>query len=230
MTIPITVGVLALQGAFAEHLQYLARASESPHLTKYQFQFLAVRTPPQLAQCDALVIPGGESTAMSLIAERTQMLDPLLQFVATKPVWGTCAGLIFLASQITNARPHQKILGGMAVEVARNAFGRQQDLFEAQCDFSSFAPISNFRTIFIRAPVVTAVEFSESAKPGAVLANCTNNAKVEVLHRLENGLVVAVRQGNKLGTSFHPELSHDYRFHAWFLEEFVIGIKSEKPV
>lgn len=223
MTGHFTVGVLALQGAFREHLEYLARAVEAPQLAKYSFTFVPVRTPEQLAQCSALVIPGGESTTMLLIAERTEMLEPLLTFVAEKPVWGTCAGLIFLASRITNARPHQRALGGLAVEVARNAFGRQQDLFVAPCDFSSFAPISDFPAVFIRAPVVSAVELGPE-KPGSVLAKCTNPAPVEVLHTLESGLVVAVRQGNKLGTSFHPELSDDVRFHAWFVEEFVVGM------
>lgn len=236
MTKDFTVGVLALQGAFAEHLDYLARAATDSTLTKYSFDFVPVRTADQLAQCNALVIPGGESTSMSLIAERTGMLDPLVQFAAEKPVWGTCAGLIFLAAQITNARPHQKALGGMAVEVARNAFGRQLDLFDHTEDFSLFAPgLSDFPTIFIRAPVVTGIEVGAKFKqvgprgvaPGefgaTVNAACTNTAPVEILHALENGLVVAVRQGNKLGTSFHPELSADVRFHRWFLLEFVVG-------
>lgn len=230
------VGVLALQGAFAEHLDYLAQAASAANLSKYTFTFLPVRTTEQLASCHALVIPGGESTSMSLVAERTGMLEPLVQFAAEKPMWGTCAGLIFLASEITNARPHQKALGGLAVLVARNAFGRQLDLFDLGEDFALFAPgLNEFRTIFIRAPVVTGVlEGAKTMLVGprgivsgetgyTVRANCTNKAPVEILHTLENGLVVAVRQGNKLGTSFHPELSHDVRFHGWFLQEFVVG-------
>lgn len=237
MTKTYTVGVLALQGAFAEHLEYLTEAAQRPELAKYSFTFTAVRTADQLSHCDSLVIPGGESTAMSLVAERTGLMDPLVEFVAQKPVWGTCAGLIFLASEITNARPHQKALGGMAVVVARNAFGRQLELFDQSEDFSQFAPgLHDFRTIFIRAPVVTAVVEGAKAvavgprgvvEPGqhgtTVRAECSNTAPVEILHTLDNGLVVAVRQGNKLGTSFHPELSHDVRFHGWFLQEFVVG-------
>ncbi|KAM9928785.1 hypothetical protein OXX59_001604, partial [Metschnikowia pulcherrima] len=92
-----TVGVLALQGAFAEHLEYLTEASRLPQLINAAFSFIPVRTPVQLSQCDALVVPGGESTSMSLIAERTGMFDPLVEFARQKPVWGTCAGLIFLA-------------------------------------------------------------------------------------------------------------------------------------
>lgn len=242
MTQSYTVGVLALQGSFAEHLAHFARAAE--HLP-YSLAFTAVRTPEQLAACDALVIPGGESTTMSLIAERTGMLEPLRHYAAARPVWGTCAGLIFLALEIHNARPHQRSLGGMAVLVARNAFGRQQELFDVECDFSTFAPaLGNFRTVFIRAPVVVAVcdgakrrqvgpagaaPNTASTQPALageynliVRTPCANAAPVEVLHALDSGLVVAVRQGNKLGTSFHPELTTDWRFHAWFVEEFVV--------
>lgn len=236
MTKEFTVGVLALQGAFAEHLEYLARAASGSNLTRYSFEFTAVRTKEELGQCNALVIPGGESTSMSLIAERTGMLEPLIQFASEKPVWGTCAGLIFLASEITNARPHQKVLGGMAILVARNAFGRQLDLFDRIENFAPFAPdLAQFRTIFIRAPVVTGAGLGAKMAPvgprgrsqgefgATVSAHCTNTEPVEILHTLPNGLVVAVRQGNKLGTSFHPELSNDSRFHEWFLQEFVVG-------
>lgn len=241
-----TVGVLALQGAFAEHLEYLTRASQLPHLKAHKFQFLPVRTPLQLLECNALVVPGGESTSMSLIAERTGMYEPLVEFSRVKPVWGTCAGLIFLASEIGNAHPHQKALGAMAIRVTRNAFGRQLDLFGEPRDFSLFAPgLADFRTVFIRAPVVSGVLKTGSSgaagidcvgpklQPGAPLqdsttitAACHNEQPVEILHALENGLVVAVRQGNKLGTLFHPELSDDCRFHGWFLEEFVVRASS----
>lgn len=239
MTASFVIGVLALQGAFVEHLSHLSRAAaESPILQKYNFSFIPVRTTDELSKCHALVIPGGESTAMSLIAERTQMLEPLRQFVTEKPVWGTCAGLIFMASSITNAKPHQQALGGLAVQVARNAFGRQLDSFACNSDFSSFAPqLKSFNTVFIRAPVVTAVETTKgqwkevgpeldhkaNLEAAVVVdAKCANEAPVKVLHELENGLVVAVRQGKHLGTSFHPELANDALFHAWFLEEFVV--------
>ncbi|KAM9919401.1 hypothetical protein OXX80_012713 [Metschnikowia pulcherrima] len=237
-----TVGVLALQGAFAEHLEYLTEASRLPQLTNAAFSFIPVRTPVQLSRCDALVVPGGESTSMSLIAERTGMFDPLVEFARQKPVWGTCAGLIFLASEICNARPHQKALGAMSIRVTRNAFGRQLDSFGEPRDFSDFAPgLADFRTVFIRAPVVSGVTNSSQGmdavgpevQPGAPLqdgvtisAACENKDAVNILHTLENGLVVAVRQGNKLGTSFHPELSGDCRFHAWFLQEFVVKARA----
>lgn len=214
-----TVGVLALQGAYREHIEMFKRVAPPA------FEFIEVRTEPQLAACDALVIPGGESTAIALIALRTNLLEPLMAFVRSeKPVWGTCAGLIFLARQIINGQAGQQILGGLDVVVRRNAFGRQLDSFEQRLDFSRFIPgVTDFPTVFIRAPVVDSVLADHVMQPGLVQSQNSyqNPAAVEVLHRLELGLIVAVRQGTKLGTLFHPELLDDARFHRWFLEEFV---------
>lgn len=233
MTRTYSVGVLALQGAFVEHIGHLEEAARQPHLAQYAFSVAAVRTLAELETCDALVIPGGESSAMSLIAERNGLLAPLRAFAAKKPVWGTCAGLIFLALAIANAKDFQQPLGGLDVEVTRNAFGRQLDSFEAKFDFSAFAPnLTNFTGVFIRAPVVSAVGTGSRRRPvgpkniarGTIVeTQCSNAAPVEILHTLDNGLVVAVRQGRVLGTSFHPELLHDVRFHAWFLAEFVVS-------
>lgn len=242
------IGVLALQGAFREHLEHLQQAVTLSDLAAYLFLLIEVKTLEQLNQCSALVIPGGESTSMSLIAERTGLLEPLRDFVREKPVWGTCAGLIMLAAEIYNARPHQKALGGMNIRVARNAFGRQLELFHTTCDFSSFAPgVDAFKTVFIRAPVVSGVLSNNEVTPVGpkhmhqpnvcsrqendrhssfdlvVRAECNDNTPVEILHALDDGLVVAVRQGNKLGTSFHPELANDCSFHYWFVREFVVG-------
>ncbi|CCE78545.1 Piso0_001171 [Millerozyma farinosa CBS 7064] len=222
------VGVLALQGAFIEHIQHFSRATENGY-SKYQFEFLEVRTEEELAQCDALVIPGGESTSMSLIAESTGLLEPLQEFVRTKPVWGTCAGLIFISKRVENGKEGQRILGAMDIQVKRNAFGRQLDSFVTDLDFSAFIPnLTKFPTVFIRAPVVTDISLSKAPHSYDVDSiiessnSYVNTGPVEVLHKLENGLVVAVRQGNKLGTSFHPELSDNYSFHKWFIDEFVI--------
>lgn len=228
------VGVLALQGAFHEHIVNFQRAAVADDLAEHAFEFVAIRTHEQLACCDGLVIPGGESTLMSLIAERSGMLEPLRRFVASKPVWGTCAGLIFLASEVSNARPHQKALGGLSVSVARNAFGRQLDSFTETCDFLTFAPhLDDFQAVFIRAPVVSGIVGPDARKTGPEVAEAAegvtlhtpslNREKVQILHALASGLVVAVRQGNVLGTSFHPELADDCRFHGWFLKEFVVG-------
>lgn len=225
----VTVGVLALQGAFIEHIHHLQGAVEKGY-SDYEFEFIEVRTEEQLNRCQGLVIPGGESTTISLIAQRTDMLVPLMHYVKSeKPIWGTCAGLIFLSSQVENGKPGQQLLGGMDIQVKRNAFGRQLQSFQADLDFSAFISlVVDFPTLFIRAPVITSI-LSDTKN----LENCSpdllhskndyeNKAPVEILHQLENGLIVAVRQGTKLGTSFHPELSNDYRFHKWFIDEFVV--------
>lgn len=224
---PIIVGVLALQGAFIEHINHFEKCKT--HFDEC-FEFIQVRTPQELATCDALVIPGGESTSISLIAERTGMLDPLYDYVKSdKPIWGTCAGLIFLSEQIINGRPGQHILGGMSIQVKRNAFGRQLDSFNTPLDFSSFIPnCTNFPTTFIRAPVITKIltdEETTSEEDNIIHTknDFHNPHPVEILHKLDNGFLVAVKQGNKLGTSFHPELSDDISFHKWFLHHFIIG-------
>lgn len=220
------VGVLALQGAFEEHIKYLREAAKSLNSL---LQVIDVRTPSVLSSCDALVIPGGESTAISLIAERTGMLKPLLDFVASeRPIWGTCAGLIFLARQVVGAKPGQHILGAMDIEVQRNAFGRQLDSFETVLDFPQ---IEKFPVVFIRAPIVSGLHPGlPSNSENFVLVSSNeygNPAKLEVLSRIEStGRIVAVRQGSKLGTSFHPELTGDIRFHKWFLSEFVLNISA----
>ncbi|KAK6464817.1 SNO glutamine amidotransferase family-domain-containing protein [Scheffersomyces coipomensis] len=243
ITKEIVVGALALQGAFKEHLDYFQKVIElhPQQYNHYSFKFVEVRTESELNNCHALVIPGGESTAISLIAERTHMLQPLLDFIKdeSKSVWGTCAGLIFLAKQLKNGKVNQKLLGGLNVQVVRNAFGRQVNSFESKLDFSSFIKDCNdFPAVFIRAPVIDKLltgdvnEKDEEEDPNIIksLNNYNNKASLEVLYTLDNfdnnnnHLIVAVRQGNKLGTSFHPELAtEDYRFHKWFIDEFVLS-------
>lgn len=223
-----TIGVLALQGAFIEHIRHFERCKDQ---LNEDLKFIEVRTEQELNKCDSLVIPGGESTSISLIAQRTGLLIPLMSYVkSNKPIWGTCAGLIFLSKEIINGQPGQQILGGMDIQVKRNAFGRQLDSFESNLDFSSFIPgVTKFPTVFIRAPVISKILSDDSHnEEGDIIISSKNDyvneSKPEVLYKLENGLIVAVRQGNKLGTSFHPELSEDTRFHKWFLEEFVIKL------
>lgn len=241
----IILGVLALQGAFQEHIEYFNKILETcpDEYNEFNIEVKEIRTKEDLEQCDSLVIPGGESTTMSWIAIRTNLLEPLYDFVSSgKPLWGTCAGLIFLAKQLKNGKVNQKILGALNIQVTRNAFGRQLDSFSTKLDFSSFIPgCCDFQTVFIRAPVVTQVlsepdllpeiEEKRSLSPPEIInsLNSYNNpAPVEVLYKLKNvdhhnhDLIVAVRQGNVLGTSFHPELADDYRFHKWFLDEFVL--------
>lgn len=204
------VGVLALQGAFREHIEYFSKALDAGE----QVSIEAIRSPDELAKCDALVIPGGESTAMSRIAEQTGMLEPLRKFVqSSKPVWGTCAGLIFLATELVNGLPDQHTLGGLDVCLERNAFGGQLHSFETLLNFE-FARIADFPTVFIRAPVVKGI-LPRASKQHP-------EEQVEILCELESGFIVAVRQGSNLGTSFHPELSGTPVFHRWFLDEFVL--------
>lgn len=228
MTANTTVGVLALQGAFCEHIEYLRQVVSASEYEQHAFEIIEVRNPQDLAKCSSLVIPGGESTAISLAAERTGLLEPLEKFVhdESKAVWGTCAGLIFLLAHLRNGKPDQKVLGALDIEVTRNAFGRQLALFEQHLDFSSFIPgLTDFPAVFIRAPVVSKILSKTDLEKtdGVITARNvgTSPYPIEMLYKLDD-LVVAVRQGRRLGTSFHPELADDYRFHKWFIDEFVL--------
>lgn len=252
----LTIGVLALQGAFVEHIVLLQHAasdlkaqatytgSEHADAAQPQLEFIEVRNPDELARCCALVIPGGESTSISLIAERTGLLEPLRDFVkvARKPVWGTCAGLILLAEAANKSKATgQELIGGLDVRVHRNYFGRQVESFEADLELP-FLEGATFHAVFIRAPVVESIlSASETydAVDGTVIAPAkqATTADVEILCRLpgrakaikdrtttaaelsEDGDIVAVRQGNVFGTAFHPELTGDGRIHAWWLNE-----------
>ncbi|MGI5256731.1 pyridoxal 5'-phosphate synthase glutaminase subunit PdxT [Streptomyces angustmyceticus] len=186
-----TIGVLALQGDVREHLTALAEADALAR---------PVRRPEELDDIDGLVIPGGESTTMSKLAVVFGMLEPLRAFVrAGKPVYGTCAGMIMVADKLLDAREDQETLGGIDMIVRRNAFGRQNESFEAAVDVAGIAggPVEG---VFIRAPWVESV-----------------GGAVEVLATYD-GHTVAVRQGNVLATSFHPELTGDHRVHALFVD------------
>lgn len=181
------IGVLALQGAFIEHVKMLRQLD---------VEALEVRLPQQLDDLDGLIIPGGESTTIGKLATAYGLIEPLRRFTESKPTWGTCAGMIFLAQDI--GIDEQPILGSMAITVDRNAFGRQIDSFETDLEIAGLAG-EPFHAVFIRAPVVTAVEEA-----------------VEALARLEDGRIVAVRQGSLLATAFHPELTNDLRLHSLF--------------
>ncbi|MFF4953866.1 pyridoxal 5'-phosphate synthase glutaminase subunit PdxT [Streptomyces chattanoogensis] len=186
-----TIGVLALQGDVREHLKALADAGA---------QARPVRRPEELAEVDGLVIPGGESTTMSKLAIVFGMLEPLRAFVAAgKPVYGTCAGMIMVADKLLDARADQETFGGVDMIVRRNAFGRQNESFEAAIDVAGI-PGGPVEGVFIRAPWVESV-----------------GAAVEVLATYD-GHTVAVRQGNVLATSFHPELTGDHRVHGLFVD------------
>lgn len=165
----ITVGVLALQGAFSEHVQLLRQAATllaTKNIAQRKWTFLEIRTTAELESCDALIIPGGESTTMSLVAQRSNMLEPLRRFVKVlrKPTWGTCAGLILLAESANRTKKGgQELIGGLDVRVNRNHFGRQTESFQANLDLPFLKEASTqdidtiqqpFKAIFIRAPIV----------------------------------------------------------------------------
>ena len=194
----IRIGVLALQGDFIEHRVILENIGVSS---------IEIRNSNQLAEIDGLIIPGGESTTIGKLAVDFNMLDDLQQFGKEKPIWGTCAGAIFLSKDVRRAQP---LLGLMNILVARNAFGRQVDSFEMDLDIPVLNRIKRdgnanhhqmpFHAIFIRAPIIEAV---------------LGNAKV--LGTLPDGKIVAAQEGHWLATSFHPELTNDDRFHRYFL-------------
>lgn len=183
------IGVLALQGAFIEHVKMLR---------KLGVEAVEVRLPADLEGLDGLIIPGGESTTIGKLAVTFGLMEPLQHFASTQPTWGTCAGMIFLARDLGhNVQP---ILGVMDISVNRNAFGRQIDSFEADLNVSIF-PDGPYHAVFIRAPVVTAT-----------------GDEVQTLGCLEDGRIVAVQQGHLLATAFHPELTADLRFHQHFVQ------------
>jgi 5'-phosphate synthase pdxT subunit len=191
MTDAPVIGVLALQGDVREHLIALAAADAVAR---------PVRRPEEFAEIDGLVIPGGESTTISKLAVLFGVLEPLRERVrAGLPVYGTCAGLIMLADKILDPRSGQETIGGIDMIVRRNAFGRQNESFEAAVDIKGVDgdPVEG---VFIRAPWVESV-----------------GARTEVLAEHE-GHIVAVRQGNALATSFHPELTGDHRVHSLFVD------------
>lgn len=182
------VGVFALQGDVREHLQLL---------TSLGVESIEVRNTEQLASVDGLILPGGESTTISKLIDIFSLRDDLLAYIAKgNPVYGTCAGMIMLATEVLDAAAGQKSLKAMDISVRRNAFGSQLDSFETSIEFDG-APVN---VAFIRAPIVERV-----------------GENVQILSRLPDGVVVAVRQGNLLATSFHPELTGDSGVHEYFL-------------
>ena len=184
----MNIGVLAVQGDFAEHIAILRSIGVEAR---------EIRLPEQLEALDGLIIPGGESTTLSRLMSLYNLREPIARMAGKGcPVWGTCAGMIMLANEITEQDPVPLSL--MDIGVRRNAFGRQVDSFEQELQISPLSP-DPYHCIFIRAPVVIRVGDS-----------------VEVLASLDDGRPVAVQQGNLLATAFHPELTRDARVHQYF--------------
>ncbi|XP_038970543.1 probable pyridoxal 5'-phosphate synthase subunit PDX2 [Phoenix dactylifera] len=210
----MAVGVLALQGSFNEHITALRRIG---------VKGVEIRKPEQLNNVDALIIPGGESTTMAKLADCHNLFPAMREFVSTgKPVWGTCAGLILLADKAVGQKlGGQELIGGLDCTVHRNFFGSQLQSFETVLSVPKLAEKEggpdSFRGVFIRAPAIL-----EAGPDVEVLADCpVPSDDVRTIVPTDEGkkerVIVAVRQGNLLGTAFHPELTSDSRWHSFFL-------------
>ncbi len=185
------IGVLALQGDFEAHIKMLKELGADA---------IAVRLPEHLDEINGIIIPGGESTTIGKLMIIYNLHEVLLKKIQAKvPVWGTCAGLILLAKETDNALAGQPLLASMNIRVRRNAFGSQRESFETDLSVPALGE-APFHAFFIRGPSV------ESVGP-----------EVEVLATLDDGTIVAVREGTLLGTAFHPEVAGDARFHQYFL-------------
>jgi len=182
------IGVLAIQGDFAEHITMLKRLG---------VEAVEVRLPAHIEGLAGLVMPGGESTTIGKLAVDFGLLEPLREFGKSHAVWGTCAGAIFLSKDVRRKQP---LLGLMDIIVARNAFGRQVDSFEADLEIPGLGEGGTYHAIFIRAPIIESV-----------------SGEAKILSALPDGRIVAAQEGKLLATSFHPELTRDSRFHEYFL-------------
>jgi 5'-phosphate synthase pdxT subunit len=186
------IGVLALQGDFSEHIAMLKRLNVDA---------LEVRLPEHLQGIDGLIIPGGESTTIGKLAVAYHLMEPLKIFGQRHAIWGTCAGAIFLSTDIGRDQP---LLGLMDIKVQRNAFGRQIDSFETDLDIPELKQATgtkdSYHAVFIRAPIIESV-----------------SGDAKILASIPDGRIVAAQQGHFLATSFHPELTNDSRFHEYFL-------------
>lgn len=263
----VIVGVLALQGGVVEHLALLHRAAaqlaqaDTPD-EHVLFDFIQVRSEEQLSRCDALIIPGGESTTMAIVSSRLGLLEPLRKFVKylrtsradptgkprlimtryyrsdRKPVWGTCAGLVMLAESASATKQGgQELVGGLGVKVLRNRYGTQVESFVADIPLpflgnsqatqdderSALVP---FRGVFIRAPVVEEVLTPAEENMDGVQVLGVYKKSDSADPRV--GDIVAVRQRNAFGTSFHPELTNDTRIHEWWLRQVLDEVRKRQ--
>ncbi|TYZ68846.1 hypothetical protein PybrP1_001846 [[Pythium] brassicae (nom. inval.)] len=217
----IRVGVLALQGAFQEHIDMLHSVQLVDAATgrAVAVRAFAVRLPEQLADADALVLPGGESTTIGKVATRWGLVEPLKQWVADqRPIWGTCAGMILLAQSAKHAEEGgQTLIGGIDVQVSRNFFGAQVRSFELPVDGPPGFRDRPYNAVFIRAPAIVSVGESieelsriRSAKP----ADGSDPTDV----------IIAARKNHILVTAFHPELTADNRWHEYFLQTVALPL------
>ncbi|KAF4321361.1 hypothetical protein BBO99_00004753 [Phytophthora kernoviae] len=214
----VTVGVLALQGAFEEHMEMLdALQITDANGSAVCVSSVAIRLPEQLENVDALVLPGGESTTIGKVATRWGLIDPLKKWVAEgRPIWGTCAGMIMLAGSAKHAeKGGQTLIGGLEVEVSRNFFGAQVRSFEMLVAGPPGFDAEPYNAVFIRAPAIISV-----------------GEEIEVLSRVENAkpadgsdpvdVIIAARKEHILVTAFHPEITADSRWHQYFIQTIVL--------
>ena len=188
------IGVLALQGDFREHIQAVQSCGH---------EALEVRRHSELDRCEALILPGGESTTIALLAKNYGLMAPIKQRIANgMPTYGSCAGMILLADRIVDGVEGQETFGGIDMTVRRNAFGRQVDSFESELDFAGH----QLRAVFIRAPWVE--ELGSNVDVISAVITPTGDKHP-----------VAVRQNHLMATSFHPELTHDLAVHRYFFDE-----------
>lgn len=193
----LRIGVLALQGDFEAHFKALQKAAEMLNL---EVEGVLVKLPQHLSDLDGIILPGGESTTIGKLMVLYGLIEPLQRLIGQGvPIWGTCAGLILLARETDNALIGQPLLASMDIRVCRNAFGSQRESFETDLSVPELGE-APFHALFIRGPSI------EEVGPG-----------VKVLATLDDGTIVAVRQGPLLGTAFHPEVAGDPRFHDYFL-------------
>jgi len=193
----LRIGVLGLQGDFEAHLKALQKAAEALH---FDVEGVVVKLPQHLNDLDGIILPGGESTTIGKLMVLYGLQEPVQQLINQGvPVWGTCAGLILLARETDNALAGQPLLASMDIRVCRNAFGSQRESFETDLTVPELGE-APFHAFFIRGPSVEEV-----------------GPEVKVLATLDDGTIVAVRQGSLLGTAFHPEVTGDARFHNYFL-------------
>ncbi|KAF8644099.1 hypothetical protein AX16_008692 [Volvariella volvacea WC 439] len=232
----VTIGILALQGAFVEHQATLQRLG-----IKRPLFVPLVKTVEDLNECDALIIPGGESTTIALLARISGLLEPLREFVQSKPVWGTCAGAILLSQAVEGAKKGgQDLLGGVSSRIARNGWGSQVESFEAPLHVVQGLanPDVPFTGVFIRAPVILELNPKPEDPPITILARLPPNLLPPTLTSSDTlnsttdnpQTIVAFRQENHLVTTFHPELTKDDRFHDYFVRQIVLPFVDSKAI
>lgn len=238
----VTIGVLSLQGSYHEHTTHLnqlfKQLSQDPKYNNYSFILRNVKTPSDLSDLNGLILPGGESTTMSILLQRNRLLEPLRELIQVKKIacWGTCAGLILLSNLVENTKVNlgdleYSPIGGLNVTIERNSFGRQLDSFKTPYKLDNFygdLKDVEFECVFIRGPVIKKLGTEGGGKNSvrAIQLTCTDTIPEVLLTIKQHGqdTIVAVKQDNILGTSFHPELVlGDTRFHKWFVDEFVLS-------